>query len=298
MRETMKKSILIGALFLAISATAVAEVSVRKISGRIVALVVNDFVNLVAMVGPEGVFLVDSGFADEAGNLEESLQQLGGRRIRYLVNTHPDYDHVDGNRMLGRDTTILAHANTRRKLRELMDSRHEFYKDFTETSLPVATFDETVTIFFDSEEIRLVPLIGGHTDGDIVVYFETENVAYLGDIVIFDSFPVVKLDMGGDVQQLVANVEALARLLPSDVKLIVGHGREGTMGDLEDYERMLRETIRAVSETVDSGKSCDELNGATLLKDWSVWSGTVFDEVDSQMWAETICRSLMKNTTH
>ena len=125
MRETMKKSILIGALFLAISATAVAEVSVRKISGRIVALVVNDFVNLVAMVGPEGVFLVDSGFADEAGNLEES----------------------------------------------------------------------------------------------------------------------------------------------------------------------------AVSETVDSGKSCDELNGATLLKDWSVWSGTVFDEVDSQMWAETICRSLMKNTT-
>ena len=27
---------------------------------------------------------------------------------------------------------------------------------------------------------------------------------------------------------------------------------------------------------------------------WSFWSGTVFDEVNAQMWAETICRNLMR----
>ncbi len=293
----MKKLILVGTLFLAISAPALAEVSVSKINGRIVKLIVNDFVNLVAMVGPGGVFLVDSGFADEAENIKEALQPLGSRRIRHLVNTHPDYDHVDGNRVLGRDATILAHTNTRRRLVELIESRHEFYKDFQEASLPAVTFDEPVAVFLESEEIRLIPFIGGHTDGDVVVYFKNTNVAYLGDIVIFDSFPVVKLDMGGDVRQLVANVEKLARLLPDDVQLIVGHGREGTMDDLRAYEQMLRDTVQAVSETMDSEESCDELNGVTILKNWSTWSGTVFDEVDAQMWAETICRSLTKKAT-
>jgi glyoxylase-like metal-dependent hydrolase (beta-lactamase superfamily II) len=258
---------------------------------------VNDFVSLVAMVGPNGVFLVDSGFADEAGNLQEALQKLGEARVQYLVNTHPDYDHVDGNRVLGREAMILAHTNTRRRLLELIESRHELYEDFPEESLPSATFNETVTVFFDSEKIELIPFTGGHTDGDVVVFFESANVAYLGDIVLFDSFPVVKLEMGGDVRRLLENVKSLIQLLPADVELIVGHGREGTMDDLKDYERMLRETVRVVSESVDSEGSCDELDGATILKDWSSWSGTVFDEVNAQMWAETICRSLETRTT-
>jgi glyoxylase-like metal-dependent hydrolase (beta-lactamase superfamily II) len=292
----MKKTILVGMLFVTISTTVPAEVSVSKVGDGIVKIAVNDFVNLVALVGPDGVFLVDSGFADEAGGVEGALNELGDSRVRYLVNTHPDYDHVDGNRVLGRDATILAHTDTRKRMRELIESQHELYKDFPEASLPNATFDESVTVFFDSEEIRLIPLVGGHTDGDVVVFFESSNVAYLGDIVLFGSFPVVKLDMGGDVHQLAENVRALVQLLPADVVLVAGHGRDGTKDDLKDYERMLRETVGAVSETVDLGGSCDELNGATILKDWSSWSGTVFDEVDAQMWAETICRNLLKET--
>ena len=37
---------------------------------------------------------------------------------------------------------------------------------------PVLTFDATMTIHFNDEVVRLLAIPGGHTDNDVVVFFE------------------------------------------------------------------------------------------------------------------------------
>jgi hypothetical protein len=94
------------------------------------------------------------------------------------------------------------------------------------------------------------------------------------------------------VKTLIGNIERLIELFPDDVKLIVGHGRDGAMKDLKEYRSMLHETTGVISEALKAGKSCGDLKAENLLRPWAGWSGTVFEEVDSDMWIETVCKSL------
>ena len=272
-----------------------AEVEVTQISGSLYKLTVDEFVNIVALVGPDGVLLVDSGFPETAEKVRAVLRKLGSDRIRYIAHTHADYDHVAGNPVLGANATTLSHPKTRERLLELIDIRHPYFLDFPKQAVPSITSGEIVTIFFNSEEVILIPMAGGHTDTDMVVYFKQANVACLGDILTPDSFPVVKLDMGGDVETLIANIESLGERFPDDVTLVVGHGRDPTKKDLEGYSRMLHETTRTISEAMKSGKSCEDMKAENLLEAWANWSGTVFEEVDTDMWIETVCRYLSSN---
>jgi glyoxylase-like metal-dependent hydrolase (beta-lactamase superfamily II) len=266
------------------------SVETKKIAEKIYKLTFNRFVNALAYVGSEGVLLVDTGFADNAQDLRSSLRQLGSDKIRTIINSHADFDHVDGNTVLGKGALILSHTKSRERILQLIESKHELYLEFPKRCVPSMTFDEPVTIHFDSEEVEAIPLPGGHTDGDIVVYFKRANVAYLGDIMLPGSFPVVKHDMGGDVESLVAAIDFLIDWFPDDGILIAGHGRDATLRDLEQYRGMLCETIGIVSEALKAGKSCESIKEEDLLRSWKAWSETVFEEIDSDLWIETICR--------
>src|SRR4029453_8562743 len=50
-----------------------------------------------ALVGPDGVFLVDSQFAPLTDKIVAAVKQISDGRIRFLVNTHVHGDHTGGN---------------------------------------------------------------------------------------------------------------------------------------------------------------------------------------------------------
>jgi hypothetical protein len=54
--------------------------------------------NIAVQVGPAGVILVDTGSAQASDKVLAAVQRLTSRRIRYIINTSSDADHVGGNR--------------------------------------------------------------------------------------------------------------------------------------------------------------------------------------------------------
>src|SRR5262249_15398230 len=50
-----------------------------------------------ALVGPDGVFLVDSQFAPLSDKIVAALKQISDGRVRFLVDTHVHGDHTGGN---------------------------------------------------------------------------------------------------------------------------------------------------------------------------------------------------------
>jgi len=265
------------------------EIKVTKITDYIYKLFVDEFVNIVAFTGPDGVLMVDSGFKENAAQVKSILKKLGNDDIKYIINTHSDYDHVAGNSELGKNAAIIAHSECRKQwLENLKSPGFPADKKISEKSLPVVTFEEKMSLHFNNEQVEIIYFPGCHTDEDVIVYFKNANIACMGDMIMPGSFPVIKLENGGSVNRHVKNIRKLITMFPGDTKLIVGHGRDSTIEELRAYREMLVETIATVRNAMKAGKTVEEMKKENLLKDWAAWSGTVFKEIDAGMWIETI----------
>ena len=143
------------------------------------------------------------------------------------------------------------------------EQKSEFFKITTPASpkeaLPVVTFNQSLTVHFNGEEIRVIHFPQGHTDGDSVIFFTKSNVVHLGDDFFADRFPFVDLESGGSVQGLIKNIGDIIGKLPADVKLIPGHGPISTIDDLKAYHRMLLTTTDFVRKKVTAKKSLAQI---------------------------------------
>jgi len=255
---------------------------------------VDNFVNIIAFTGPEGVLLVDTGFPETAAEVESILDNWDSGRIRYIINTHSDYDHIAGNPALRDNAMVISHTNCKSQLTKYAEPDFDipFDKEIFRGAIPTLTFNDPLTLHFNGEEIKIIPLIGGHTDEDTIVYFKNAGVAYTGDIISPETFPVVKLNNGGNANTLVENVEKLIALFPEETRIIVGHGPDTTTAELKAYHTMLVSTINLVEEALKQDMSLDEMINNNILKDWMSYHDPQYEETKVETWIKTILQSL------
>ena len=280
------------------SAPDAASIEVTCVKDTIYKLCVDDFVNLVVFVGPEGVMLVDTGFDESSEQVKSILKELGGGDIKYIINTHSDYDHIAGNSSLRGNAIVLTHTQCKSQLIEYADPEYDipFDKALFRGAYPTMTFEEPITLYFDGDEIQVIPLTGGHTDEDVIVYFKNAGVVCLGDLISPGSFPVVKLNNGGNANSLVENVERLISLFPEDVTFIVGHGGDTTVKELRIYHDMLQSTIAIVQAAMKANMTVEEMKRRKILDDWSSFNDPENEETTAETWIETIYRSSVERT--
>ena len=244
--------------------------------------------NIGAVVGPDGILIVDDDYKNVSQKLAAALKELGSEKPRFVLNTHWHGDHTEGNEFFGKDSTIVAHINVRRRLMDppmIFGQKTNPYPSF---ALPIVTYTETMTIHLNGEDIRLVHYPNGHTDGDTVVFFERANVVHFGDLFFLGRFPFVDIDSGGSVQGLINNVASLIQKVPVDAKLIPGHGALATHADLKNYHAMLVESAGIIQNAMKAGKSLDEIKKAGLPEKFKE-AGSGFVKTD--FWIETVHRS-------
>src|SRR3989442_3449369 len=69
--------------------------------------------NIAVQIGPAGVILVDTGLAEMSEKVLAAVQRLTRGRIRYIINTSGDADHVGGNEKLSKARqTIFGHPGS------------------------------------------------------------------------------------------------------------------------------------------------------------------------------------------
>lgn len=266
------------------------EIKTTKIAGNVYMLE-GAGGNIGVSVGPDGILIVDDQFAPLADKIRASLKTLGQGKLRFVLNTHFHGDHTGGNAAFGPEATIVAHDNVRKRMST--DQRSEFFGRTTPASpkeaLPVITFDQSLTVHFNGEEIRAIHFPNGHTDGDSVIFFTTSNVVHLGDDFFAGRFPFVDIDGGGSVEGLTKNIGELTTKIPADAKLIPGHGPISTLDDLKAYHRMLVETTAIVRQKIEAKKTLAQIKSEGLPAEWNSW-GTGFIKTDQ--WLELVHRSL------
>jgi glyoxylase-like metal-dependent hydrolase (beta-lactamase superfamily II) len=146
--------------------------------------------NIGVSVGVDGILIVDDEFAPLAEKIKAALKTLGEGKLKFILNTHWHGDPHRWKRTTRQRSTIIAHDNVRKRMSA--EQRLEFFKQTVPASpneaLPVITFDQSLSVHFNGEEIKVIHFPHGHTDGDSVIFFTTSNVVHMAMTSLQASF--------------------------------------------------------------------------------------------------------------
>lgn len=263
------------------------EIKSTKVNGNVYMLQGSGG-NIGVSVGSDGILIVDDQYAPLADKIKAALKTLGEGKLKFILNTHWHGDHTGGNAAFSSEGSIIAHTNVRKRLAEGMNVPGRITRPASKEALPIITFDQSVSIHFNGEEIRALHLPRGHTDGDAVIYFTSANVVHMGDLFFNGMFPFVDIDSGGDVEGYIKNVAEVLGKLPPGAKIIPGHGPLATADDLKKFHDMMMKTTGIVRDKMKAGKTLDQIKAEGLPEEWKSWS---WQFVTTDRWISTIHRS-------
>ena len=281
----MKTKLWLTAALLAVTTLAHAQLDFSKVEIKATHVAGNIYMltgsggNIGVSVGPDGILIVDDQFAPLAPKIEAALKQLNPGKLKFVLNTHYHGDHTGGNAHFGQQAHIIAHKNVRQRLGgKPGDSKPE---------LPIITFDDSLSVWFNGEEIKLVHVPPAHTDSDSIIYFTGANVIHFGDTFFSGRFPNIDLGGGGDVRGYIRNVEDALKKVPADAKLIPGHGPLSTVKELKEFHEMLAETSGIVEKAIAAGKTLEQVKADGLPDKWKSWA---VPTLTTSRWLEILYR--------
>ena len=170
--------------------------------------------------------IVDPGAA--ALDMVAAVKAAAGDLTAILL-THAHLDHVEGLGVIRDYTdapTYLHPAD-----RELFDNLPAQAAMFGPSSLqldpPEREFEDGGSFNFGESVFKVIHT-PGHCRGHVILYEESDNLAFVGDLVFAGS--VGRTDLpGGDYQTLFKSIREHVLTMPGETRLLTGHGPETTV---------------------------------------------------------------------
>jgi cyclase len=231
--------------------------------------------NVVAHTSAAGVVLVDGGSTSGADALMKAVAALpGGGPVRTIFNTHWHPEQVGSNELLGKaGATIIAHENTRLWLTTdvTWSWSGQRFNRLPKVAQPNKTFYTTGEL---ESGIRYgyIP-DAAHTDGDLYVYFPTQNVLAVGDAMSGDGWPVVDWATGGWMGGIVGGLQRLQSLSNEETRIVPGRGPVLSLADVKTQFQMYSTIYDRLSTLLNKGRGPSEAVEAKPTKEFDARMG-------------------------
>ena len=253
--------------------------------------------NIIVSVGQDGVFMVDDQFAPLTEIIKEAISNITDQPVKFVINTHWHSDHTGGNENFGElGATIVSHDNVKKRL----STEHfsEFFNrtvpPLSEKGLPIITFSDNMTISQNGDEIKVIHVDNGHTDGDSIVYFTKDNVIHVGDDFTDKSYPFIDISSGGSINGLISSLHTMSSIIDDETKVISGHTEISNKTKVIDLANMLKDVRQNVSQMIEGGKSLEEI---IAVQPTSNYDGIYYEHstIKPEDFVTHIYQSLSKN---
>ena len=272
--------------------------------------------NIAVQVGPDGVVLVDSGFADMADAALAAIVELTAQPIRYIINTGPSPDHIGGNEQIaGAGRSLFdrgggggfAGARSNAGGASIVGPESLLLR-MSRAEVPVVAWPtevfiegESKNLYLNDEPIHILYQPAAHSDSDSVVLFRRSDVVVTGAIFDMTRFPVIDVDGGGTIQ---GEIDALNRLIqlvipsiplpyrPGGTQVIPAHGRIAEQAEIVEYRDMVTIIRDRVQTLLDDGAGLAEIQAANPANGFRGRFGADAGPWTTDMFVEAIHRSL------
>jgi cyclase len=238
--------------------------------------------NIGVLVGGDGVLLVDSQFGELHDKVASAIAVIGGGPVRFVLNTNWHYDHVRGNELFHKSgAVIVAHRNcparmVREQFHEVLDLK---IGPYAAAALPEITFDDTLALHVNGEDIEALHIANAHSDADVLYVFRRANVIQTGDLFFSGGYPYIDIGNGGSVAGMIAAADRILAIAGASTKLIPGHGPLADRPRLQQYRAMLVAVRDRVAALIKQGRLLEQVVAAKPTADLdAAWSGALSPE--------------------
>lgn len=198
--------------------------------------------NVLVVDSSEGLIMVDGGHADWYDSLHGAIaENFPGRPYRALFNTHWHREQTGSNQALGeKGVEIIAHENT--MLWESTEIWQRWsgntFAPLPAVALPQTTFYEDGAIQIGDRNVQYGYMREAHTDGDIWVYFEDEDVLVTGGLVSNGRWPEIDWWTGGFIGGMLDSFVSLMTVPTANTRIIPAYGGVMTLEQLKAQNQM------------------------------------------------------------
>jgi glyoxylase-like metal-dependent hydrolase (beta-lactamase superfamily II) len=257
-------------------AQAVSTASVtERLTGDLFVLRLPGEANVVAHAGAGGILLVDGASAAGSDALMKAVASLpGGGQVHTLFNTHWHPEQTGSNERLGKaGKTIVAHENTRLWLTTdvVWSWNGQRFQRLPRIAQPNKSFYTTGELG-PGVRYGYIP-DAAHTDGDAYVYFATQNVLAVGDVVSGQGWPVVDWATGGWIGGIVGGLQRVQALANEETRIVPGRGPVLGMADLKAQAAMYGTIYERLTQLLNKGRGPGEAVAARPAKEFEAQMG-------------------------
>ena len=249
-----------------------AEITIEKISDNVHVLFGLGG-NILVSTGDDGVLFVDDQMPELKYKILRSLRKIGGKSVDYVINTHWHFDHAEGNLAFGPDgAKIVAHENSRNMMLNPKPINLSFIvypqQPYPLNSVPQITYQDSMKLHLNGEQIELYHFGHAHTTGDTAVFLRNSNVLHMGDVFNMTGPPFIDAGNGGSIDGIIRFCEEVLKVVNDKTIVVPGHGPISTTEDLQTYIDMLIVVRDRIQQGIQQGKSLQEIIDTDPTKEW------------------------------
>ncbi len=212
-------------------------------------------------IGDNGVLIIDAKMNEESvKQVLDGIKQLTDKPIKYLVNTHSDGDHINGNKLFPGTITFIAHENCRKDFfRNKRDGSPSQWKNpDLAPFIPSITFQDKMDLYLGTNKVELWYFGVGHTTGDAVVYFREEKTAFLGDQIFLTRPQLIHSYKGGNSFEHVKTLTKMLETIDAE-KFCSGHSEMTNREGINNHIAQMKKRQEKVKALFTEGRSLDEV---------------------------------------
>jgi len=252
------------------------DVKVKSIAlGGGVHMLVGQGGNIGVFAGPDGIFMIDSQFKALGEKLSQAIRNISDKPIKFVLNTHWHFDHVDGNEIFAKKgAVIIAHEHVRKLMtkNQVLKAFNKKVPAAPKSALPAITFTSDLTFHMNDETIKIFHVSNAHTGGDSVIHFVKADVIHMGDTYFSGIYPFIDFQHGGGLDGMITAVNRVLAISGPNTKIIPGHGPLSNRANLKRYRHMLVTVRNRMAAAIKAGKSLPQLSKKSPIaefdKEW------------------------------
>jgi cyclase len=249
----------------------------------------------------------DTFFSPQAAtDLRTATEELTGRPIDYVVNSHWHHDHIWGNQVFSRETDIISARETQRLIgtagkaqveefrqtapgilaswqarlddaKDVQQRRQcatwvDYFRSCVEAQsilqlrLPNVTFVDHFSLTGTKRSVELLDCGPGHTASDAILFLPEDGIVFMSDLLFVGYQPYLG---AGDPDQILRTMERVNRLAADT--FVPGHGPVGHSVDLAQMSQYIQTLQALARQMVAAGQPEEEIDGMSIPEPYDDW---------------------------